>query len=95
MPTRKVEDVPDRQSAAPDEAVAGEVVEVPLVGTHRPVEPDRVVEAGGEQAPVPQPLGFGIAGVGADDRVGPDVVGQVRKGGEVLQRPVADRLRCS
>ena len=85
VPTRKVENVPDRQSAASDEAVAREVVEVPLIGTHRPVEPDRVVEAGCEQDAVAEFLGFGADGMGADDRVGRQVVGEVGKGGEVLE----------
>ena len=43
---RPGEDVSDGEAAAREVAVAGEVVDVPLVGDERAVEPDRMVEAG-------------------------------------------------
>src|SRR3954453_22955975 len=42
-----VEDVTDADSSRTDQAVAGEVLQLPLVGAHRPVEPNGVVERPG------------------------------------------------
>ena len=40
----EVEDVTDAHAACADEAVAGELLQVPVVGADRAVEPDRVIE---------------------------------------------------
>jgi hypothetical protein len=44
-----IEDVSDRQPAGPGVVMAREIVQVPPVGAHRSVEPDRVVEADSRQ----------------------------------------------
>ena len=87
-----VEDVTDRQPAATDVAMATEVVQVPLVGSQRCVEPDRVVEAGGEQSV--------IAGavltertehrMRSHDGVGREIVGDVRDRAPLQQLVVAE-----
>ena len=43
--TRGREDMSQREASGSRHMVTGEVVKMPFVGTQRPVEPDRVVEA--------------------------------------------------
>src|SRR5258708_3680582 len=75
--TGQVEHVTDRQSPTADEAVAREIVQVPGVGADGSVEPDRVVEAGGEEHSVAHLFGLGADGMRPDHGVGREVVGQV------------------
>jgi hypothetical protein len=44
-----IEDVPDRQTPRSGVVMAGEIVQVPSVGAHWAMEPDRVVEADSRQ----------------------------------------------
>ena len=77
------EDVPERESAGLVEGVARRVVEVPLVGPHRPMEPHRVVEAGAVELLVVVGPAVGMA---ADHRVGRHVVRHERRPAEVVER---------
>ena len=46
METIGSEDVTDREATTTDEMVTAEIVQMPTISAQRPMEPDRVIEAG-------------------------------------------------
>ncbi len=86
------EDLSQRQAPPTDEGVAGEVVEVPPVRGERAVEPDRVVQAGGEERLVERLVGLAAHRMGLHDGVGGQVVAHVGQRGGLTEPVLTDRL---
>ena len=86
------EDVTDRQAASTCVVVAGEVVQMPLIGPHRTMEPDRVIEADTTNSLIRVALIH--REMGGADRVAGEIVGHVCQSALIEKRLVGpDRFR--
>jgi len=69
--------MPNGESSATNEGMAGEIVELPLIGTKGPVKPDGVIKRGRKQNLVQDIVRFTPDGMSANHGISRQIIGQV------------------